>query len=244
MTSQNATRGIALRAAALTATAVSLMPLAARPALAQNKPAPNGSILLFPAVVDPESAKGESAKLASEVVTDALRSRLRTLGYSVVIYSSRLPSIQRAREEQQVRKGDDDGPGDDRRKAQKLADIVGAGEYLSVFVDGYSFNADTRTATFNLNVNRYLTSDGTPIGTFNRQQQGIAPADVAVPRREGSSIARAMDAGADQSLGNLYPAIPIREMAKPPKRKRTGLNQRQATVLFGAALGVLYFSTR
>lgn len=243
MISQNPTRGIALRAAALTATAVATFSLAASPAQAQNKPAPQGSILLFPAVIDGE--KGESSKLASEIVTDALRSKLRTLGFSVVVYSSRLPSIQRAREEQQVRKEDAEGPGDDRRKAQNLADIVGAGEYLSVFVDNYSFNAETRTATFNLNVNRYLASDGSPMGTFNHQQQGVAPADVAQLRREGSSIARAMEVGADQSLGGLYPAIPMMGIAKEkrPVRKR-GMNERQAGQLFGAALGVLYFSTR
>lgn len=243
MTSQNALRGLALRGAPVAAAAALMIPLAARPALAQSKPAPTGSVLIYPAVI--EGVSGESAKVAAEVVTDALRSRLKTLGVGVVIYSGRLSSIQRAREEQQIKREDaENGPLDDRRKAQRMAEIVGASEYLSVFVDGYKFNASTRTATFNLNVNRYLAADGSPMGSFSKAQQGVAPAGVAPSRQEGSAAARAMEVGAEQSVGELYPVMPILDNAKTAPRRKKASSDRGIVPVFGAAIAALFFSTR
>jgi hypothetical protein len=211
-------------------------------ASAQTKPVPTGAVLIFPAVV--EGVEGESAKLVSEVVTDALRSRLKTLGTSVVIYSPKLASIQRARDEQQIRKEDAEaGPLDDRRKAQRMAEIVGASEYISVFVDGYTFKSDSRSASFNLNINRYLTNDGSPVGTFTKAQAGMAPAGVSVPRQEGSAVARAMEVGGEQGVGDLYPAATILDSAKSaPKRSKA--SSGGIVRLFVAGLAALYQSTR
>lgn len=209
---------------------------------AQTKPVPTGAVLIFPAVV--EGVEGDSAKLVSEVVTDALRSRLKTLGTSVVIYSPKLASIQRARDEQQIRKEDAEaGPLDDRRKAQRMAEIVGASEYISVFVDGYTFKSDSRSASFNLNINRYLTNDGSPVGTFTKSQAGMAASGVSVPRQEGSAVARAMEVGGEQGVGDLYPAATILENAKSaPKRSRA--SSGGIVRLFVAGLAALYQSTR
>lgn len=216
--------------------------VATGPVSAQSKLVPTGSVLIFPAVV--EGVDGESARLVSEVVTDALRSRLKTLGTSVVIYSPKLASIQRAKEEQQIRKEDiEAGPLDDRRKAQRMAEIVGASEYISVFVDGYTFKSDARSASFNLNINRYLTNDGSPVGTFTKTQAGMAPAGVAVPRQEGSAIARAMEIGGEQGIGELYPAATILENAKvAPKKSKA--SSGGIVRLFVAGLAALYQSTR
>ncbi|MFY7951366.1 MAG: hypothetical protein ACOVT5_02555 [Armatimonadaceae bacterium] len=216
--------------------------VASGPVAAQTKPVPSGSVLIFPAVV--EGVEGDSARLVSEVVTDALRSRLKTLGTSVVIYSPKLSSIQRAREEQQIRKEDvEAGPLDDRRKAQRMAEIVGASEYISVFVDGYTFKSDSRSASFNLNINRYLTTDGSPVGTFTKAQAGMSPAGVAVPRQEGSAIARAMEIGGEQGIGELYPAATILENAKAAPKKSKA-SSGGLVKLFVAGLAALYQSTR
>ena len=105
--------------------------------------------------------------------------------------------------------------------------------------------ATTRTATFNLNVNRYDAKDGSPLGTFNKQQQGVAPADVAAFRQEGSAIARAMEVGAEQGLSNIYPALPIQDLGdkrQAPKKERGG--NRNMVLGFGAAMAALFLSTR
>jgi len=231
-----------VRTIGFAACGIALVSSIAAPARAQVKPMPTGSVLIFPAVVD--GVEGDAAKLISEVVTDALRSRLKTLGASVVVFSGKLPSIQRAREEQQIRKEDAEaGPLDDRRKAQRIAEIVGAGEYLSVFVDGYSFNQGTRSAAFNLNVNRYLTADGAPVGSFVKGQSGMSPIGVGASRQEGSAIARAMQIGGEQSVGELYPAATILENAKVAPRQNKS-SSRSITRLFFLAIAGLFSSTR
>ena len=231
------------RSVAIAIATLGLMGVATLPSNAQGKPVPTGSVLVFPPVI--EGASGESAALATEIVTDAIRTRLKGIGAGVVVFSSRLASVQRAREEQQIRKEDvENGPGDDRAKARRIADIVGASEYLSVFVDGYKYDASSRTASFNLNVNRYATADGSPIGAFNKAQQGMAPAGVAVPRQEGSALARAMEVGAEQSVADLYPIATILENAKVAPRKGKQTSSRGIVTLFTAALAALFQSTR
>ena len=124
-----------------------------QPASAQNKPLPTGPVVVFPAVVD---GAGDSAKSVSAAVVEALRSRLKGIGASVVVYSGKLPSMLRAREEQMFSKEVvDNGPADDRDAAKKMSVNIGATEFVQVFVDSYKFDAGSRTASFNLNVNRY-----------------------------------------------------------------------------------------
>ena len=154
------------------------------------------NVLLFPAVVDGD--RTDSTKLAEEIVTESVRSQLTKLGIAAVVYTKRLPSVQRALNESDKVLTDKDvegGPGDDKRKAQRFAEVVGATEYVTVFVDGYGFDAKTRTAKFNLSVSRFNTQSGKALGTFAKAQEGVAPADVPEGRQEGSALARAADVG-------------------------------------------------
>lgn len=243
MTTSQTNHPLSRRTVALALVAFGSLGVVVLPARAQGKPAPTGSVLIFPAVI--EGVSGDSAALATEIVTEALRSRLKGIGAGVVVYSGRLPSVQRAKEEQQIRKEDvENGPADDRAKARRIADIVGASEYLSVFVDGYKYDSASRTASFNLNVNRYLTSDGSPVGAFSKAQQGMAPGGVAVPRQEGSALARAMEVGAEQGVGDLYPIAAILENAKVAPRKGKQSSSRGVVTLFTAAIAALFQSTR
>ena len=212
-----------------------------QPATAQNKPLPTGPVVVFPAVVD---GAGDSAKSVSAAVVEALRSRLKGIGASVVVYSGKLPSMLRAREEQMFSKEVvDNGPADDRDAAKKMSVNIGATEFVQVFVDSYKFDAGSRTASFNLNVNRYLSSTGAPVGTVNFKQQGIAAAGTATKLQEAEAVSRAMTVGAEQSVGGLYPASTIVENAKPAKtNKKKGNNWIKPAFILGL-LG-LYSSTR
>jgi hypothetical protein len=212
-----------------------------QPASAQNKPLPTGPVVVFPAVVD---GAGDSAKSVSAAVVEALRSRLKGIGASVVVYSGKLPSMLRAREEQMFSKEVvDNGPADDRDAAKKMSVNIGATEFVQVFVDSYKFDAGSRTASFNLNVNRYLSSTGAPVGTVNFKQQGIAAAGTATKLQEAEAVSRAMTVGAEQSVGGLYPASTIMENAKPAKtNKKKGNNWIKPAFILGL-LG-LYSSTR
>ena len=212
-----------------------------QPASAQNKPLPTGPVVVFPAVVD---GAGDSAKSVSAAVVEALRSRLKGIGASVVVYSGKLPSMLRAREEQMFSKEVvDNGPADDRDAAKKMSVNIGATEFVQVFVDSYKFDAGSRTASFNLNVNRYLSSTGAPVGTVNFKQQGIAAAGTATKLQEAEAVSSAMTVGAEQSVGGLYPASTIIENAKPAKtNKKKGNNWIKPAFILGL-LG-LYSSTR
>jgi hypothetical protein len=212
-----------------------------QPASAQNKPLPTGPVVVFPAVVD---GAGDSAKSVSAAVVEALRSRLKGIGASVVVYSGKLPSMLRAREEQMFSKEVvDNGPADDRDAAKKMSVNLGATEFVQVFVDSYKFDAGSRTASFNLNVNRYLSSTGAPVGTVNFKQQGIAAAGTATKLQEAEAVSRAMTVGAEQSVGGLYPASTIVENAKPAKtNKKKGNNWIKPAFILGL-LG-LYSGTR
>ena len=203
-----------------------------QPASAQNKPLPTGPVVVFPAVVD---GAGDSAKSVSAAVVEALRSRLKGIGASVVVYSGKLPSMLRAREEQMFSKEVvDNGPADDRDAAKKMSVNIGATEFVQVFVDSYKFDAGSRTASFNLNVNRYLASTGAPVGTVNFKQQGIAAVGTATKLQEEEAVSRAMTVGAEQSIGGLYPASTIVENAKPVKsNKKKGNNWIKPAFILG-----------
>jgi hypothetical protein len=205
------------------------------------------NVLLFPAVVDGDRTSG--TKLVEEVVTDAIRSKLAKLGVAAVVYSKRLPSVQRAVNESDkviTEKDIDVGPGDDNRKAQRFAEVIGASEYVTIFVDGYAFDANSRTAKFNLSVSRYNTMTGQSLGAFAKGQQGVAPSDVTKGNQEGSAVARAAETGALQASTALFPqagAVVANTNTRRAGRK-TRPNDKNVIMVFGALLGVLYFSTR
>ncbi|WP_309707056.1 hypothetical protein [Armatimonas sp.] len=220
--------------------------LALMPSLAHAQTPSN--VLLFPAVVNGD--RNDSTKLVEDDVTEALRNQLTKLGIAAVVYNKRIPSVQRAINESDKIISDkdaDSGPGDDNRKAKRFAEVVGASEYLTVFVDDYSFDAASRTAKFNLSMTRYNTESGQALGTFAKMQQGIAPADVAKGRQQASALARAAVTGGQQAASSLYPqaaviASNVKNNTKSKGKTRSG--DKNVVTIFGALLGVLYFSTR
>jgi hypothetical protein len=103
----------------------------------------------------------------------------------------------------------ENGPADDRDAAKKMAVNIGATEFVQVFIDGYKYDGGSRTATFNLNVNRYLASTGAPLGSVNFKQQGISASGTAPKLQETEAVSRAMTVGAEQSSSGLYPSSTI-----------------------------------
>lgn len=218
------------------------------------------SVLLFPVAVGggeggaaapPAGAEGtppaaapampnDSVRQAQEIVTDAIRKYLARSGVSVILYDRRLPSIQRAVAEGTLRPDDVSGPGDDPRKAQRLADITGADEYITATLDNYKFDAASRTATFNLSLFRNTTAEGAALGTSAAAGRAVAPADVAAPRQEGSAIARAAEEAANQAVQGLFPRAPAPPATRSPAR--SGSRDRLLIPLVGAVLGFLVFS--
>jgi hypothetical protein len=190
-----------------------------------------GSVLLFPAVimadngsVAPPSSTGDEAE---EIITEAVRKFLSKAGIGVVVYSKRLPSIQRAVAEATVKAEDAaNGPGDDVRKAQQFAQLLGSTEYITVSVENYKYDTASRTATFNLSVERRATSDAVTLGASAQKGTGSAPQDVAGLRQEGSAVARASEVVAEQTVTAVYPsaaaAINPPKEEKSKKKKRVG----------------------
>jgi hypothetical protein len=229
---------VARRGLLMLVAAGAILPCMAGRAMAQEA----NSVVLFPAVV---SSDGSSAKLAREIVTDAVKRFLTKSGAGVTVYNKRMPSIVRALNENEkmfTEKDIEAGPGDDNRKSQRYAEVIGANEYVTVFVDDYKFDAATRVAKFNLSVSRYNTATGSALGTYAKMQQGLAPADVAKPNQEGSAAARGAEVGSEEAIRALFPQ-PAAAMSAPMKKKKAG-GDKGVLSIFGAAIGVLFLSTR
>jgi hypothetical protein len=228
--------------------AVAAGALVAPSAMAQSAPK---DILLFPAAVttaDGAKMTGKAAAEVQEIVTDATREYLRrTLGAGVVVYSKRLPSVQRALAEG-GRADDLTDPGDNPGKTQRLAEMTGATEYLVLSVSDYKYDTASKKASFSVTAYRNRTQGNVAMATVAKSVSGVSAAGVATSLLEGSAIARAADATVDQVIRTIYPLPPVvvRDPGnmKPPVPTAVKRKERQAMKVFGAALGVLYFSTR
>ncbi len=171
--------------------------------------APPSNIVMFPPMLEgatPDS-KGEvnkAARNAQTLITDALKSRLTTAGVGAFIYSRRLPTVQRAVAESLIKAENAANPTEDERVAQRVAELMGADEYVIVDVPDYKYDAATRTATFTVSLIRKAV-DGTQLGTVAEKAIGIAPEDVALNRQEGSAVARAAETVAEQTVTALFP---------------------------------------
>jgi hypothetical protein len=229
------------RVCALAVCAVGLLAATAAGSRAQS----TDNIVLFPAYLGAD-ATSESARSTQKIVTDALRTAFIKVGVGVVVYRKNLPSVQRAVQESERGIKEEDatkGPGDDGRKARALAEVIGAAEYITVFVDDYKYDPATRTASFNLSLSRYASGSDAAIASIANPQRGEAPVDVAPARQEGSAVARAAVVGAEQAVAALFPQATMARDAKPAKPRKTTL-ERLALPIFVGAIGVLYFSTR
>jgi hypothetical protein len=220
--------------------------LVAPSASAQTAPK---DILLFPASVttaDDVKATGKAATDVQEIMTDATRGYLRrTLGAGVVVYTKRLPSVQRALAEG-GRADDLTDPGDNPGKTQKLAEMTGATEYLVLSVTDYKYDAATHKASFAVTAYRNRTLGNVPISTAAKTVSGVSATGAPANMLEESAIARAADSAVEQVIRTVYPApppAPVTNM-KPVTPKTIKAKEKQAIRNFGAALGVLFFSTR
>lgn len=211
----------------------------------QQQPLPN-SVLLFPAVIVGTDGKpvastrgGDDAEAA---ITSALRNYLTKAGVGVVVYSQRLPSVQRAVSEATVRaETAAQGPGDDVRAAQQFAQLLGATEYLTATVENYKYDTQSRTATFNLSVERRSTEDGIALGASAEKATGAAAENVAGIRQEGSAVSRAADVVAEQSVLAVYPQSaatlnPPRAVEPKKKKLRGARNFLLPIIAVGAYL--------
>lgn len=213
-----------------------------------SEPLPT-SVLLFPVTVTggdgAAAADTPTTREVQGIVTDALRKYLTKGGVGVVVYNSRLPSIQRAVTEGSLKNEDAaKGPGDDTRRAQRLADAVGASEFITATVENYRFDPQSRRATFNLNVFRSDASGG-PLGTAAQNAVGESPNDVSASRQEESAAARAAEVVAEQVVLGIYPQSapllrPTPKQQAERKRKRSNLGY----IIPAAALGVFLLVPR
>ena len=233
------TRWIQQAAAAALVLTTLMTPAMAQKTKKMTGPVMPQGVLLFPAVVN--GATGATQKEAQEIVTEALRKYLTQAGVGITVYSTRLPSVERAiKTDTSLKQDDAAGPGDDTRKAQRLADLVGANEYITVSVDDYKYDATSRTATFNLSVFRNATSDAAPLGTAAQGSQGVAPVDVSASRQQGSAVARAAETAAQQVTDALFPRPKVDE--KMMDKKAPGNHKKDRgtrAVIFGGAGALL-----
>ncbi|GAB4461705.1 MAG: hypothetical protein OHK0029_27430 [Armatimonadaceae bacterium] len=207
------------------------------------------NVLLFPAVITGEGGAvvemTPQTQQLQEIVTEAVRNNLARGGVRAVVYSNRLPSIQRAVAEGQGLKPEDAarGPMDDARLASRFAEIVGASEYVVVSVDNYSFDPQSRRATFNLTLIRSETS-GASLATSAEKAVGEAPADVPNSLREGSAAARASELAAEKSVINIYPQSAV--LINPPKPVEQKKKRKSplSYIIPAAALGILLLVPR
>lgn len=206
-----------------------------------------GAVLLFPAatsggtgeVAAPAAgAPAPADQQAGQMVTEALRKYLSRNGVSVILYDRRLPSVERAVAEGSLKLDDVAGPGDDPRKAQRLADLVGAPEYVTAIIEDYRYDAATRTASLNLTLSRNTATDGSSLGTAASPGTGVAPEDVARPRQEGSAAARAAEAAAEQTVDRLFPAPPAPAVTTRKESLGSSIG-RKDSVIFGVLGGIV-----
>lgn len=164
-----------------------------------------------------------SQKTTQDEVTNAFRDSLSRAGLGVVVYSKRLPSIQRAVAEGTIKAEQAAaGPGDDPRNALAFASAVGAAEFVTLDVSNYHYDPNTRTVTFNVSVQRNSAeNNGAPIATVAKPAQGTAPADVPAARQEEEAIRYAADAVAEQSFQDLYPQVAQLQAAQQMKANQT-----------------------
>ncbi|MBC8134503.1 MAG: hypothetical protein H8F28_01280 [Fibrella sp.] len=180
--------------------------------------APPSNIVMFPPMLEgatPDS-KGEvnkSARNAQMLITDALKNRLTMAGVGAFIYSRRLPTVQRAVAESLIKAENAANPTDDERVAQRVAELMGADEYVIVDVPDYKYDVATRTATFTVSLIR-KSVDGTQLGTVAEKAVGVAPEDVAANRQEGSAVARAAETVSEQTVNALFPMPKIETKKK------------------------------
>jgi len=207
------------------------------------------SVLLFPAVVSAEGGAVAPANAATkqtqEIVTDEIRRALEKGGIGVVVYSERLPSIQRAVQEGGTLKPEEaaKGPGDDPRLAQKFADIVGAKEYITVTVDNYVYDPKTHRATFNLSLSRNA-ADGSSLASSAEKAVGDAPSTTAGSMQEGSAVARAAEFVAQKSVIAVYPQSAAVYNPPPAPDKKTKRSSRLAIIIPIAALAAFLLVPR
>jgi hypothetical protein len=196
---------------------------------------------------DGARATGRSVGDVQSLVTDAAKRYLKGIGVGAVVYSKRLPSIQRAVElGGQVKTDETEGPGDDNNKAKRFAEVAGASEYLIITVGDYKYDTAKKTASFQVTAYRNRTEGGVALATSAKTVSGTAPADVATAFQEGSAIARAAESSVEQVIRGVYPMPPAIPQAtvKAKKPRSTQDKERKALTGFGAVLGVLFFSTR
>ncbi|MES2460483.1 MAG: hypothetical protein V4671_07855 [Armatimonadota bacterium] len=217
-------------AALAAASAVSVLTLATATVSAAQTPGPGTviiprDVLIFPATINGGTGaaaagaqQSTTQKQAQDIVTNAFREYLSRSEIGVVVYNKRLPSVQRAVAEGLKAEDAAAGPGDDERKALRFAQVVGAAEYITLDVTNYKYDAATRTASFNVNVFRNSVEDnGAPLATIAKPASGTSPADVSVPRQEGSALARAAAQVAEETFQDLYPQVASLNAAKAAK---------------------------
>ena len=160
--------------------------------------------MLEGATPDSKGEVNKAARNAQMLITDALKSHLTMAGVGAFVYSKRLPTVQRAVAESLIKAENAANPTDDERIAQRVAELMGADEYVIVDVPDYKYDSATRTATFTVSLIRKAV-DGTQLGTVAEKAIGVAPEDVAANRQEGSAVARAAETVAEQTVGALFP---------------------------------------
>jgi hypothetical protein len=231
----------AQQSAVTTATRTVAAPLA-------QQPLPS-SVLLFPAVISAEGGAVAPAnamtKQRQEIITDEVRRALEKGGIGVVVYSERLPSIQRAVQEGGTLKPEEaaKGPGDDQRLQQKFADIVGAKEYITVMVDNYQYDPTTKRATFNLSMSRN-GADGSSLASSAEKAVGDAPSTTAASLQEGSAVARATSVVAQKSVIAVYPQSAAVYNPPPAPDKKAKRSNRLAIIIPVAALAAFLLVPR
>lgn len=189
-----------------------LMPVAAHAqGMKETSPvtAPPSNLIMFPPMIegampDSKGMVNKAAKNAQEVITDAIRMRMKMAGVGAFVYSKRLPTVQRAVNENQIKAEMAANPADDERVAQRIAELIGADEYVIVDVPDYKYDEATKTATFTVSLIR-KSVDGTQLGTVAEKAVGTAPADIAPNRQEGSAVARAAETVAQQTVASIFP---------------------------------------
>ena len=199
-----------------------LLPVAAHAQGGASVAAPPSNVIMFPpmlegAMPDSKGMINKGAKNAQDVITDAIKMRMKMAGVGAFIYSKRLPTVQRAVAESQIKAENAANPADDERIAQRIAELSGADEYIIVDVPDYKYDDATKTATFTVSLIRKAI-DGTQLGTVAEKAVGTAPADIAANLQEGSAVARAAETVAQQTVASIFPMPKV--ATKMEKKKK------------------------
>lgn len=225
---------LGLSAAMLCPPATSLVAAAYAQGVPPSASAPTGirSVLLFPFT----NNAGASADSLAARLTDAVKLRINTVGsYSATAFTTFLPPVQRAIDDNVLPKEALTPPFDSSAKAGPIAQQVETDGYLIGSIESYSTDAASKKVTIEVSATLYNTANNTATKT-------LAFTGSAAPISTGEDESAVTQAAIDDAAGKIVNGLGTSTTTQRPvvmassQRGSNKTGQTALLVILGAAL--------